>query len=112
MNKPTFRHRKPQSAADILTNTFKHLHIEKKLKQYENFHYWPEIVGQTIAGVTKPEKILNKKILVVRVIDSVWLQELSFKKNEYLTKLNKVSDNVYFEDIRFICGNPKQFQEK
>lgn len=112
MNNSSFRHSKPQLAADILSRTFKRLHITKKIKQYQSFQYWPDVVGEDISRIAKPERILNKNILVVRVIDAAWVQELSFRKNEYLTKLNNLNENVYFEDIRFICGNPQQFSER
>ena len=110
----TFRpkHSKPKSAAIVLESTLKHLRLDKKIKQYQNFEYWPEVVGEQIAAIAYPEKIMGNKILVVRVIDAAWIQELTFMKTEFLEKLRAVCKNVYFEDIRFLSGNPRQFKDK
>ena len=104
--------RKPASAGVILDATLGHLHLKKKVKQYENLQLWPEIVGEGLAKISFPEQILGNKILVVRVIDAAWIQELAFKKEEILEKFRTMCKNVYFEDIRFVSGNPKDFNNK
>lgn len=112
MNSYQSKYRKPKSVADILESTFKHLHISKQLKKYESFQHWPEVVGDDLAKVAYPEKISGNKILVVRVLNSTWAQELTFKKNEILEKMNNLSNNVYLEDVRFLIGDPKLFTNK
>ena len=104
--------RRPATAGAIIDATFGRLHLTKKLKQYESFEFWPEIVGEGLAKISYPEQILSNKILVVRVIDAAWIQELAFKKEEILEKFRNKCKNIYFEDIRFISGNPKDFNNK
>lgn len=100
------------AAGAIIDATFQRLRLKKKLKQYENFQLWPQIVGQELAKISYPEKILGNKILVVRVIDPAWTQELAFKKEEILEKYRMMCKNVYFEDLHFVSGNPKDFNDK
>lgn len=104
--------RKPTAAGAVIEATFGRLRLTKKVKQYENLALWPEIVGEGLAKISYPEQILSNKILVVRVIDAAWIQELAFKKEEILEKFRTMGKNIYFEDIRFISGNPKDFKSK
>jgi predicted nucleic acid-binding Zn ribbon protein len=105
------RIRKPASAADVLERTLKGLHLDKKLEQYEWFSRWSELVGEEVATVSYPEKLQGGKILVVKVLDIAWAQELSLKKQEILNQLYQGDIGVSVQDIRFKAGDPKDFQE-
>ncbi|MCC6220118.1 MAG: DUF721 domain-containing protein [Deltaproteobacteria bacterium] len=101
-----------QSVASLLGPTFKSLGLEKKIKQYEVLLHWTEIVGGKIAAVSKPEKIVRGKILVVKVSDGIWAQELALRKAEILEKFRLVPNGPTFEDIRFIVSGPTDFQRR
>ena len=103
---------KPQSVAGILEKTLKYHRLENKLEEYSGFPYWRSVVGEEIAKVAKPEKIISKKILVVRVLDAVYAQELAFEKENIIEKLNALKIGAIFEDIKFIVGDPRSMQEK
>ena len=81
--------------------------LDKKLEQYAAFPQWPEIVGEEVAAVSRPEKILGGKLLVVRVADAVWAQELSLQKHILLEKMQNAESGSLIEDIRFTIGSPK-----
>lgn len=101
--------RKPRSASDILQGTLKAYRLDKKLDQYKAFPHWPEIVGDDVAKVAFPEKIVRGKILVVSVIDASWIQELSLQKLDLLEKIHSFPLGAAIEDIKFVSGNPKAF---
>jgi predicted nucleic acid-binding Zn ribbon protein len=108
---------KPSAAGDILSSVFKYHRLEKKVKNYSIIPDWTQIVGQEIADVAIPEKIIAKKILVLRVKDAVWAQELALRKQEILETLytyqtQKEEQGTIFEDLKFVTGNPKDFIKK
>jgi predicted nucleic acid-binding Zn ribbon protein len=61
---------------------------------------WPELVGKQIADVTECTNAENG-ILYVRVKSAAWRQELTFYKNELLTKIREKSRCKTINDIYF-----------
>lgn len=103
----TPRNRKPKQAGDILDTTLQRLRLDKKAELYHGFPRWREIVGEDLAAIAKPIKLIKRKVLVVRVTDIVWAQELSLQKRELIDKLLAENFCPVLEDIKFITGNPK-----
>lgn len=99
--------RLPQSAATVLDRTLRAYHLANKIEEYAAFPFWNEAVGPEIAAVTRPEKILKRRVLVVRVLDAVWSQELSLRRDELLARIRALQIGPELEDIRFVTGNPK-----
>jgi len=113
------RTRKPTDVATILQGTVLNFQVKKKLNSYSCFQYWPEIVGEELAKVAIPEKITRGKILVVRVLDSTWAQELALRKHEILEGFAKLAINgsrtqgsPVFEDVRFVVSGPRNQAER
>ncbi len=118
-----YRRRKPENIGSILESTLRGKYtantgdkagtrLDKKLEQYAAFPHWPEIVGEQVAAVSRPEKILGGKLLIVRVVDAVWAQELSLQKHTLLEKIQGFELGTLIEDIRFTIGNPKSFSKR
>ena len=105
------RTKNPTSVSSVLASTLGAYRLDKKLEQYAAFPEWPRIVGEEIAAVTVPEKIIRGNTLVVRVLDAVWAQELSMMKNDILDRIFQLGVGATIDDIRFATGNPKQFRE-
>ena len=101
----------PKSAAAVLDSTFKHLHLKNKVEEYAAFPHWPEVVGAEVSQVAIPEKIISGKILVVRVLDAAWAQELTLQKAQILEKVNSFGAGALIEDLRFVTGNPQAFKK-
>ena len=102
---------KPQNISSILDRAFYNPEIKKKVRQYSAFPFWPEIVGEKVAEVAKPEKIIKGKILQIRVLDAVWAQELSLMKGKIIDDFYRFGEGAIIEDIKFIIGNPKNFKK-
>lgn len=112
IHKARFRRRsEPSSASDILERTLNIKRLSKKLKRFSIFTDWVEIVGESIADIAQPKKIVRGSTLLVEVIDPVWVQELSLQKTSLLQTLNDSCESVLLDDIQFVSGNPKQFDK-
>ncbi len=96
----------PESVASLVAPSLKRLRIAGKMKQYSVFQYWPEIVGENIAKVAQPDKIVRGQILVIRVIDATWAQELTLQKTKILEKFRQVPSGPTLTDIRFVVSGP------
>ncbi len=105
------RQRAPKSVPELLGSALNSFALKKKAREYAAFPYWSEIVGEEIAKVAIPEKIIRGRVLHVRVVDAVWAQELSLRKNEIIDGLHRFGKGAVVEDIKFSIGNPKSFKE-
>ncbi len=108
--KKKYAPRQPKGIAQILGDSARSLRISSKLKSYAAFPEWPEVVGPAIAQVSYPEKILYGNLLIVRVIDTAWAQELSMQKETILDKINHHGKGSHINDIRFVVGSPISFK--
>ena len=66
---------------------------------------WDGVVGKKIAKHARPFSI-KKGVLLVKVTDSIWLQELEFKTEEIKEKLNNMLQSKVVKKIRFRVGAP------
>ncbi len=89
----------------ILSKALAHKGLDKKIERYEFILHWEEIVGESLARISKPECILNRS-LIVKVVHSTWAQELAFMKPVLIQKVLpylKKGDTI--DDIVFRIGN-------
>jgi hypothetical protein len=64
---------------------------------------WNKAVGPQIASQSRPEHV-RREILLVKVANSVWMQQLHFLKEEIIGKVNTVLGKTSVKDIRFAIG--------
>ena len=74
--------------------------LDEKAVQYQALSRWPAIVGERVAEYTKPLYIVDGN-LHVKCQSSVWSQELSFRKNEIIAKINEIMGISAVKDIRY-----------
>lgn len=103
------RNSKPQSAAQLVSSALKAYHVKADVERYSFVPNWPEIVGDQIAKIAKPERITRDGTLIVRVIDAAYAQEFTFRAEELLSKLHQFDEGRAVISIRFISGDPKAF---
>lgn len=72
-----------------------------KVRDYEAVTRWAEIVGEQIARVSDAVRI-DKGVLVVRVTNGPWRNELTLMKGSILEKLNGALGQGKVRDIRFV----------
>ena len=88
----------------ILSKALARHGLDKKVERYEFILHWPEIVGETIASISKPECIMNRA-LIVRVVHSAWAQELAFMKPVLIQKISPyLKKGDFVDDIIFRVG--------
>lgn len=76
------------------------LGIRNKIAEYEAVLRWESIVGGPIAKATTAVRIV-KGVLVVKVRNSTWRNELVLRKQDIIRSLNKDLGEDVVKDIRF-----------
>ncbi len=82
-----------------LKKLLRDLEIENQVYQFQAINFWPQIVGDKIARVTKAEKV-EHQILFVKVSNDSWRNELFYLKREIIEKLNAKIGQKIIKDIR------------
>ena len=67
---------------------------------------WDNAVGKKIAKHARPSSI-KRGVLVVKVSDSVWVQELEFRAHEIRERINRALQREAIKEIRFRIGELK-----
>ncbi|WDN89730.1 hypothetical protein BuS5_02698 [Desulfosarcina sp. BuS5] len=70
---------------------------------FEIWDMWANLVGEVIAKDSKPAAF-RKKILIVHVSDSAWIQQLQFLKKDIIKSINDFFGKRLVEDINFRIG--------
>lgn len=70
----------------ILSKVLSHRGLDRKVERYEFILHWHKIVGERLAEVSKPECIVNQR-LMVNVLHPAWAQELTMIKPVLLESL-------------------------
>jgi len=87
--------------------------IDRVLKDYRHqsdqellrvWDLWDSIVGEEIAGNTKPAAFKGD-LLLVFVSSSTWLHQLQFLKTDIIDKINDAFGDKLVRDIRFKIGS-------
>ncbi len=77
-----------------------YLGLAGRLREQRVLEVWPEVVGETIAAVTKARSIKDG-VLTVEVINPSWRQELSYISSDILTKLNRTMGKSLVKRLKF-----------
>jgi predicted nucleic acid-binding Zn ribbon protein len=89
-----------KTLGEALDELVESLGIKKKLREQEVFSRWDEAVGERIAKVAKPTRIL-KGTLIISVSNGAWRNELNMRKQEIVDRLNEVLAEEIVKDIKF-----------
>lgn len=76
------------------------LGIKTKLHEQDAFVVWDEAVGERIAEVAKPSRMI-RGTLIVSVKSGPWRNELSMRKQEIIHRLNELLAGEIVKDIKF-----------
>lgn len=89
-----------KTLGEALDELVENLGIKRKLREQEVFSLWDNAVGERIAKVAKPTRML-KGTLFVSVSSGTWRNELSMRKQEIVDRLNGVLAEEIVKDIKF-----------
>lgn len=94
-------YRKPEPLGNVLERLLKRLDIDFDARRI--WEVWKEVVGEPIASRAHPDYI-KQKTLCVRVSNSAWLQDLQFRRDEIIERLNARLGRPMVENILFKIG--------
>ena len=92
---------------EIIENIFATSALPINLEDVSIWKTWDAVVGKEIAQHARPSQI-KKGVLLVKVTDSVWLQELEFKAEIIRQGLNGELKKEAIKKIRFRVSTPRQ----
>ena len=90
-----------QSLKQVLNIYLHKAGLAKGVAQNKAIQVWPEVVGKAVAENAKAESA-EHGVLIVRTSTPTWRQELQFKKEEILKKLNNRVGKNTIKDIQFL----------
>lgn len=91
------------SLAAVIEEAIQGLGLEEMVAKGAAMLLWPEVVGEGISRVTRPET-LRGSTLVVTVADSAWLQQLRYMEEQILEELNAAIGGRAIEELYFKVG--------
>lgn len=100
----------PERLGKILNAYLKRAGLRQKVSEQRILELWEGMVGDAIAQLTQPVRMRNG-VLQVKVVNSVWMQELQFHKKLIMEKLNKNTGNTKVHDIWFFIGEKEGGEE-
>ena len=86
--------------SEALDEVIKEIGIRKSVVSNRAWDVWGEAVGDLINANTTLQ-IVDKDKLIVIVSNDVWRQELSYRKEEILKKINELIGEEAIKDIIF-----------
>lgn len=89
-----------KSVGEAIEELVTQLGIKKKLHEQDAFVVWDEAVGERIAKVATPTRML-RGTLIVSVKSGPWRNELSMRKEEVVRRINKLLGGEIVKDIKF-----------
>lgn len=98
---PQGAHSPAQPLGSILQDVTEELGLGDRLRALRAVERWPELAGPSIAARTRAREVRDGK-LVVEVVHSSWIHELSLLKPMLLGRLRRGVPGTEIEDILFL----------
>jgi len=93
----------PPSMREVLGGFFKRTGMNRRIQEQKILDCWEQAVGEGVAEKTQPVGVKNR-VLRVKVVNSVWMQELQYMKELIMQKLQQQAGNNILRDLRFFIG--------
>ncbi|MFC1527114.1 DciA family protein [Candidatus Neomarinimicrobiota bacterium] len=90
-----------QSLKIAIDSMLRKFGIDNAITQNNALNIWNEIVGETVAKNTEPDRV-EHGVIIIKVSSPTWRQELYFQKKEIIQKINNKIGKSVIRDIRFI----------
>ncbi len=90
-----------QKLKAAINNLLKAAGLDAGVAQNKALLVWGDVVGAKVSENTTPEKV-EAGTLYIKASNPTWRQELVFKKEDILKKLNKKLGEKTIKEIKFI----------
>jgi len=90
-----------QKLKAAINNLLKAAGLDAGVAQNKALLVWDDVVGTKVSENTTPEKV-EAGTLYIKASNPTWRQELVFKKEDILKKLNKKLGEKTIKEIKFI----------
>ena len=90
-----------QKLKAAISNLLKAAGLDAGVAQNKALLVWDDVVGVKVSENTTPEKV-EAGTLYIKASNPTWRQELMFKKEDILKKLNKKLGEKTIKEIKFI----------
>ena len=90
-----------QKLKAAINNLLKAAGLDAGVAQNKALLVWDDVVGARVSENTTPEKV-ESGTLYIKASNPTWRQELMFKKEDILKKLNKKLGEKTIKEIKFI----------
>ena len=100
------RRRGPQRLGAILPDVHRKCGLERRARERDLLEDWPEIVGEKIAGHSRPVDIRDG-VLWLTVDHAAWRQELTLLQPEIIRRLNERHGEGTVVEIRWRHGGSR-----
>ncbi len=77
--------------------------MEDQVQRYTLQARWEEVVGPRLAARTRPDNLYRGR-LKVRVANSAWLNELTFMRDEIITRITAVFGRKVVRELNLVVG--------
>lgn len=95
MKNPQFK-----TLGDSVQEVLQEYGIEKTIKQHQIMSIWPQLVGENVANISKPARVVDQT-LYVKVKSMTWRTELQFQRHSILDRIRQKIGSGIIEEIRF-----------
>jgi len=97
------RKTRPVRVGDVLGGVLEEHGLKDEVKQAGVVEFWPELVGEHVAAVTRA-KVVVSGALFVEVRTSAWLNELNMMREDFLGRVNERLPETPLERIVFVLA--------
>lgn len=98
------RMKRPAAIADLLAEIFQDKPAGKRLKEGKIWLVWERSVGEQIAARARPAAFRDGT-LTISVDNAPWMQQLTYLKEEIITRLNKNIGDEMVKEIYLKAGS-------
>ncbi|MGD9016529.1 MAG: DUF721 domain-containing protein [Desulfobacterales bacterium] len=99
----TSNKRQPTPIGNVVKDILLQCHSGSAINMESIVALWPHVVEMDVAANTLPAAF-RQQLLLVNVSSSVWIQELRFKKEDIIRKLNDAVGKSVVSEITFKVG--------
>ncbi len=93
--------REPELIRNLILDSIEKMGLGERIQKQSAVVRWNQIVGDKIALETKALRV-DGNVLIVKAYKAAWRQQLTFLKDELLSRLESDLGRDCIKDIRFI----------